>query len=180
VTDQPGSGPSPGELWEQAHGDADLYHDLMREHGYLVTCECACHAGGSGHCERCRPVLPCGWPGKGNVMTPRDALAAEVYRALAFRRGAGEEDSCADVAAIDAGVSAILAAADAYVAAELNELADALEQRAPRPGRAVSQVLRGVTERRGDSAASASFLAAAVTLARQRASEVTEQAAVTP
>jgi recombination endonuclease VII/HNH endonuclease len=29
----------------------------------LVKCECPCHADGKGHCEKCRPRLPCGWPG---------------------------------------------------------------------------------------------------------------------
>lgn len=55
------SAPSPAELWHEAGGDPERYRELMREHGCIVPCECACHADGSGHCEQCKPRLPCGW-----------------------------------------------------------------------------------------------------------------------
>jgi hypothetical protein len=57
--------PSPGLLWHQAGGDSDRYLDLMRERGHLVRCECSCHDDGSGHCGKCKPRLPCGWPDRG-------------------------------------------------------------------------------------------------------------------
>jgi hypothetical protein len=56
------------QMWLKAGGGTDSYdrerhRDLAREAGVLVHCECSCHAGGSGHCDRCKPALPCGWPG---------------------------------------------------------------------------------------------------------------------
>ena len=62
--------PSMGQLWYDAGGGTPAYSrerylELLLEHGYLTVCLCACHADGSGHCEKCRPELPCGWPGDG-------------------------------------------------------------------------------------------------------------------
>jgi hypothetical protein len=53
--------PSPGQLWHQAGGDPERYRDLMREAGLIVPCGCDCHPG--PHCDRCKPSLPCGYPG---------------------------------------------------------------------------------------------------------------------
>ena len=57
-----GGRPGPGALWYQAGGDAERFRELMRENGHIADCECPCHADGSGHCDRCRPRLRCGWP----------------------------------------------------------------------------------------------------------------------
>lgn len=56
------NGPSCGELWQRAAGDHAEYRRLMIDHGYLIKCEHHCHADGTGHCDECESVLPCGWP----------------------------------------------------------------------------------------------------------------------
>ena len=54
--------PSLFDLWKQAGGgtgtyDPQRYHDLLVEHGHLVS------PGDEGY-EDAAPGLPCGWPGK--------------------------------------------------------------------------------------------------------------------
>lgn len=48
--------PSPGQLWNQAGGDGDLYRDLMRQHGLILS------PGDEGY-EQASRTLPCGYPG---------------------------------------------------------------------------------------------------------------------
>ena len=64
--------PSPGRLWDEAGGNSERYLKLMQEHGYIVKCECLCHADGSGHCDQCKPRLPCGWQGAGRSEDEED------------------------------------------------------------------------------------------------------------